>query len=58
MNESATKPRVAVLGARETEMELVGELHRLSGVDLVGIYDPDPSAVGLPLAEGMGKDGA
>jgi len=54
MSPSEQKQRVALLGAREEETELLAELHRSARCDLVGVYDPDPQALGLPLAEIMG----
>jgi GAF domain-containing protein len=45
---------VALLGARDEELELLAELHRNSRADLVGVYDPDPNAAGLTLAEIVG----
>jgi GAF domain-containing protein len=45
------KPRVALLGAREDEIELLAELHRHSQVELTAVYDPDPHAPGLAVAE-------
>ncbi|MFQ5599341.1 MAG: hypothetical protein ACE5G2_02165, partial [Candidatus Krumholzibacteriia bacterium] len=51
MGEPTDKPRVAILGAREDEVELLAELRRHERVDLVGVYDPDAHAPGLSLAE-------
>jgi putative methionine-R-sulfoxide reductase with GAF domain len=48
------KTRVAMLGVRETEVELLAELHRNPRVELVGVYDPDPHAVGQTIAELLG----
>ena len=54
MGDATRKPRVALIGARDEELELLAELHRTSRADLVGIYDPDPNAAGLTLAEIVG----
>ncbi len=51
MTDTAHKPRVALLGARETDVELLAELQRQDRVSLVAVYDPDPHAPGLALAE-------
>ena len=48
------KTRVAMLGVRETEVELLAELRRNPRVELVGVYDPDPHAVGQTIAELLG----
>ena len=44
------RPRVALLGAREEEIELLAELHRHSRVELAAVYDPDPHAPGLAVS--------
>ncbi|UCE03231.1 MAG: GAF domain-containing protein [Candidatus Latescibacterota bacterium] len=54
MSEATHKPRVALLGAREDEIELLAELHRQDRVGLVAVYDPDPHATGLALAQIVG----
>jgi GAF domain-containing protein/GGDEF domain-containing protein len=51
MAEATHRPRVALLGAREDEIELLAELHRQDRVELVAVYDPDPHATGLALAQ-------
>lgn len=45
------KPRVALLGATDAEIELLAEFQRGDQVDLVALYDPNPHAPGLALAE-------
>lgn len=45
---------VALVGAGEAEVPVLAELHRNPRVHLVGVYDPDPLAVGLDLAEILG----
>ena len=54
MEQAEHSPRVAVLGAREDETELLADLHRQGRCVLLGLYDPDPASLGLPLAEIMG----
>ncbi len=51
MADSVSKPRVALLGAREADIEIFAELQRQDRVHLVAVYDPDPTAPGLALAE-------
>ena len=51
MADSDSKPRVALLGAREADVEIFAELQRQDRVHLVAVYDPDPTAPGLALAE-------
>lgn len=45
---------VAILGASEAEIPVLAELHRNRRVHVIGIYDHDPSAIGLELAEILG----
>ena len=45
---------VGLLGAGESEVPLLAELHRNPRVHIVGVYDPDPTAVCLELAEILG----
>jgi len=45
---------VGLLGAGESEVPLLAELHRNPRVHIVGVYDPDPNAVCLELAEILG----
>ncbi len=45
---------VALLGAGETEVVVLAELHRNPRVHVVGIHDPRPEAVGHDLAEILG----
>jgi len=50
----AERRRVGILGAGPRELELMLELQGSERVQLVGIYDPDPLAPGLALAEILG----
>lgn len=45
---------VALLGAGDAEIPVLAELHANRDVHLVGLYDPDPDAVGHDLAEILG----
>ncbi len=45
---------VALLGAGESEIPVLAELHRNRRIEIVGIYDSDEHAVGLELAEILG----
>jgi GAF domain-containing protein/GGDEF domain-containing protein len=51
---SATSTRIAILGGGEEELNVLSEFHRTAGVDIVGIYDRDPRAVALEIAEIIG----
>ena len=51
MADFLPRPRVALLGAREEDIEILAELQRQDQVQLVAVYDPDPHAPGLSLAE-------
>ncbi len=43
-----------MLGVREAEIPVLAELHRSPAVRLVGVYDPDPAAIGHEMAEILG----
>ena len=45
---------VALLGASESEVLVLAELHRNPRVHIVGVYDPVPEAVGHELSEILG----
>jgi GGDEF domain-containing protein len=45
---------VALVGAGEPEVPVLAELHRNPRVHIIGIYDPDPAAIGHELAEILG----
>ena len=45
---------LGMLGASEAEIPTLAELHRNPRVHLVGLYDNDPLAMGLELAEILG----
>jgi len=51
MADFQPRPRVALLGAREEDIEILAELQRQDQVQLVAVFDPDPHAPGLSLAE-------
>lgn len=46
--------KVAILGGGEEELNILSELHRDPSVDIVGIYDRDPRAVAVEIAEIIG----
>jgi putative methionine-R-sulfoxide reductase with GAF domain/GGDEF domain-containing protein len=50
--EPATK--IAILGGGEEELNVLSEFHRTPGVAIIGIYDRDPRAVALEIAEIVG----
>lgn len=45
---------VGIVGAGEAEVPVLAELHRNRRVHIIGIYDLEPTAVGLELAEILG----
>ncbi len=45
---------LAMVGVREAEIPALAELHRCPSVHLVGVYDPDPAAIGHEMAEILG----
>jgi putative methionine-R-sulfoxide reductase with GAF domain/GGDEF domain-containing protein len=46
--------RIAILGGGEEELNVLSEFHRTPGVAIVGVYDRDPRAVALEIAEIIG----
>lgn len=52
MSEHLTK--IAILGGGEEELNILSEFHRTPGVSIVGVYDRDPRAVALEIAEIIG----
>jgi len=47
-------PRVALLGGGADELELLADLHAQQQVEIAGVYDPDPRAPAIGLAEILG----
>jgi hypothetical protein len=45
---------VGIVGAGEAEIPVLAELHRNRRVHIIGVYDQDPDATGLDLAEILG----
>ena len=45
---------IAILGGGEEELNLLSEFHRTEDVDIVGIYDRDPRALAMEIAEIIG----
>lgn len=45
---------LAMVGASDAEIPVLAELHRNPGVHLVGVYDPDPHAIGHEMADILG----
>lgn len=45
---------LAMVGVSDSEIPVLAELHRNPGVHLVGVYDPDPNAIGHEMAEILG----
>ena len=43
-----------MVGVHDSEIPVLAELHRNPGVHLIGVYDPDPSAIGHEMAEILG----
>ncbi len=52
VSEPVTK--IAILGGGEEELNVLSEFHRTPGVSIVGVYDRDPRAVALEIAEIIG----
>lgn len=46
--------RCCILGGQEKDLYALGELHKLPEVEIVFVYDRDPGAVGLEIAEILG----
>jgi putative methionine-R-sulfoxide reductase with GAF domain/GGDEF domain-containing protein len=46
--------RIAILGGGEEELNILSEFHRTPGVAVIGVYDRDPHAVALEIAEIIG----
>jgi GAF domain-containing protein/GGDEF domain-containing protein len=51
---SGTNITIAILGGGEEELNVLSEFHRAPGVSIVGVYDRDPRAVTLEIAEIIG----
>lgn len=52
MSENSIK--IAILGGGEEELNILSEFHRTPGVSILAIYDRDPRAVALEIAEIIG----
>jgi putative methionine-R-sulfoxide reductase with GAF domain/GGDEF domain-containing protein len=50
--QSATQ--IAILGGGEEELNLLSEFHRTKGIEILGIYDRDPRALAMEIAEIIG----
>ncbi len=48
------KIRFGILGGREADLHVLGELQRRDDVQIVFIHDPDPHAVGMEIADVLG----
>ncbi len=46
--------KIAILGGGEDELNILSEYHRDPGFDILGIYDRDPRAVAMEVAEIIG----
>jgi len=46
--------RLAILGGGEEELNLLSEFHRTKGIEIIGIYDRDPRALAMEIAEIIG----
>ncbi len=46
--------KIAILGGGEDELNILSEYHRDSGFEIIGIYDRDPRAVAMEVAEIIG----
>ncbi len=46
--------KIAILGGGEEELNVLSEFHRTPDVSIIGVYDRDPRAVALEIAEIIG----
>ena len=46
--------KIAILGGGEEELNLLSEFHRTPDVEIAGIYDRDPRALAMEIAEIIG----
>ena len=46
--------QIAILGGGEEELNLLSEFHRTKGIEIIGIYDRDPRALAMEIAEIIG----
>lgn len=46
--------KIAIMGGGEEELSLLSEFHRTPGINIVGLYDRDPRAVAMDIAEIIG----
>ncbi len=51
---SGASIKIAILGGGEEELNVLSEFHRTPDVDIIGVYDRDPRAVALEIAEIIG----
>jgi GGDEF domain-containing protein len=51
---SGTSIKIAILGGGEEELNVLSEFHRTPDVAIIGVYDRDPRAVALEIAEIIG----
>ncbi|HSG28681.1 MAG TPA: GAF domain-containing protein, partial [Candidatus Krumholzibacterium sp.] len=49
-----TAKKIAILGGGEEELNILSEFHRNPSYELLGVYDRDPRAVALEIAEIIG----
>jgi hypothetical protein len=54
MSETAQMPRLALLGAGPAEIELLADLQAGQRVQIVAVFDADPAAPGLGIAQVLG----
>ena len=47
--------KIAILGGGEEELNILSEFHRKPNYEIIGIYDRDDLAVGLQIAEIIGR---
>ncbi len=53
-NSANTLTLLGMVGVREAEIPVLAELHRAVAVQIMGVYDPDPEALGHEIAEILG----
>lgn len=52
------KIRCGLLGGQERDLPVLGELHKRAEVEIAFLYDPDPTSVGMEIAEILGIERA
>lgn len=54
MSQPKDQIRYAVIGGGDDELSVFSELQKNPAIKIIGIYDPEPAAIGLEIAEVLG----